>query len=121
MPHMSEKRKFARLPIRILVKWRKAFLGGQWESLDTIRNISRGGICIATKHQLKKGDIIEIELKLPSKRIIKSQSKVTWVKGINLYELDKDLEFEVGIEFVDIKREDREELSRFVLENFTSS
>ena len=120
MPHMSEKRKFARLPIRIFVKWRKSSLGEQWESLDAIRNISRGGICFATTHQLKKGDIVEIELKLPPKRIIKSQGKITWVKEVNLYELDKDLEFEVGVEFIDIKPEDREELSKFVLEHFTS-
>ncbi|RLG13300.1 hypothetical protein DRN69_05815 [Candidatus Pacearchaeota archaeon] len=115
---MSEKRKFARLPIKILVRWKKLTSDKQWDSIDVLRNISRGGICITTSCLLKKGEVIDLEIRLPTRETVKSQGKVNWVKEANLYDLSKNLEFETGIEFLDIKPEDRERLSKFILEFF---
>ena len=117
---MAEQRKFLRLDIRTLIKWNKdpSGLGKMPANLDTMRNISRAGICLTTSRILVKGDILSLEMKLPDNNVIRVRGEVAWVKELNPDDLDNEEEYDVGVELLDISSSDREELSKFVFDSF---
>ena len=116
----SEKRRFARLDIKALVKWEKITPDGDstLNDLDTMRNVSRGGIRLTVSRKLQKGDMLSVSIKLPAQKNISVKGRVVWIKEINLSTLAKNPEFDIGVEFIDIKEKDREVLNHFLFNSF---
>jgi len=116
---IPERRKFARLDIRALVKWEKITSeGNSTNDLDTIRNVSRGGICITVSRKLQKGDTLSIQIKLPNQENLLTKGIVVWVKEADTSDIDKKPEFDIGVEFLDMNDKDREELNHFLFNSF---
>ena len=117
---MAEQRKFLRLDTRTLIRWDKdpSGLGKAPANLDTMRNISRAGVCLTTSRILVKGDVLNLEIKLSGNNVIRVRGAVTWIKELNPDDLDHEEEYDVGVELLDISSPDREELSKFVFGSF---
>lgn len=131
---MIERRKFVRLNIDLKVKWKK--IPDKSEDLssnvDKIKNISRGGICLTTSKKLKigvdlhlesrlpnVGDCLSLEVELPKKRIIKAKGRVVWVSEMGIDNLEEKEAYNVGVEFIEMNEEDKEEIYRLVFESLS--
>ena len=115
---MPEKRKFVRLDMKVLVKW-KRIPEQTPSSADVMRNISRGGICLTVSETILKGDHLSLQIKLPTQKVITVTSEVVWIKDISADNLDNRMEYDIGCEFLDLRKEDMQELEQFVFEAFS--
>jgi len=48
-----------------------------------LRNITHGGICFAVEHPLEKGDLVEIDIKLPGNAEIAVKGNVVWASKLD--------------------------------------
>ena len=116
---MQEKRKFARLKVSVDVKWRKLEKSIQTETdtIDTAKDISRGGICVTSHQQLKPGTNLHLDITLPTGKVIAAAGKVVWIKNCStLHGIGQEVYY-IGIEFLHMSNEDREEIYKFVFES----
>jgi c-di-GMP-binding flagellar brake protein YcgR len=118
---MSEKRKFARLSIKVPIRWKIVTPDSETvdPKLDITRDISRGGICFKARNDIKAGTVLHLEIKLPNQKIINAQGRVVWSKDLSIERLQKEVEFDIGVEFLEIRDTDREEINKFVFEYLT--
>ena len=108
------RRKFPRANYKCLISIKKR-LTAKTISTQT-ENIGAGGICVLIKEDLGLFQGVDVELYLDEKRPpIKSGGTIVWVvkksspkKGQYMYD--------TGIEFIDIRPEDREKISEVVEE-----
>ena len=108
------RRKFPRAAYKCLITIKKR-LTSKTISTET-ENIGAGGICIIIKEDLGLFQGVDVELYLDDNRPpIKSGGTIVWVvkksgskKGFYLYD--------TGIEFIDVRPEDRERISEVVEE-----
>ena len=114
---MQERRKFVRLNANVDVKWAKitdkkeSLLG----DLSVGKNISGGGICLtAYGGNIGEGDMLYLEIELPTKKIVKTKCKVAWVGEFEIIGGRYEKRYDVGVEFLEIKDEDREEINKFI-------
>jgi len=78
-------------------------------------NISAVGICVILEKGLLKNTPVEIELFLPDGPIpVTCGGKVVWSIRRNEYAKRKSLQFDTGLEFVDITQEDKSRLRRII-------
>lgn len=76
------------------------------------RNISRGGVFIATPKKRKPGEVYEIQFSLPGvERSFRCRARVVWVRG---YRHDSHLQPGFGLQFLDIAEEDAEAIDAWV-------
>jgi c-di-GMP-binding flagellar brake protein YcgR len=114
---MGVKREFARLKLNVRVNWKKIndtsdFIG---EFPDATRDISAGGFCLNMDERLQIGDQLQTRMELPSKKIIKAKAKVVWIREFEITGRGDKKTYDTGIEFTEIRDEDREEINKFVL------
>lgn len=105
----QEKRKFPRANTSIPVRYRKL---GQAEeeagSLSVSRNLSEGGVCFSTNEFISRACRLIVELDMPEgSKSIKTISRIAWIKK-------KDNDFEVGNQFLEMSKKDKETVSSFV-------
>ncbi len=108
------RRKFPRANYKCLISIKKR-LTAKTISTQT-ENIGAGGICVLVKEDLGLFQGVDVELFLDdSKHPIKCGGTIVWVvkkaapkKGASIYD--------TGIEFIDIRPEDREKISEIVEE-----
>lgn len=101
-----EKRKFVRL---------KKCVDVTYVSLTTMRSpfssltkdIGGGGICIYPRDAIKKGEVLELEMRLPGEKPIFAVGKAAWIKG-------KPGKPEAGIKFIAIEAKDKARIFEFV-------
>jgi len=111
---MLEKRKFTRLKAPIgmsykLIKKNKR----QKTSLTWIKNISGGGVKIVAKDDLRKGDLLDIEIQIPHlKNPIRALGEVTWFSQPREKEWAEGRE--AGVRFRDIEPRDLHRILEFV-------
>ena len=43
-----------------------------------LKNITHGGICFSVEHSLEKGDLVELDIKLPGNAEISVKGNVVW-------------------------------------------
>lgn len=105
------RRKFPRANYKCLISIKKR-LTAKTISTQT-ENIGAGGICVLLKEDLGLFQGVDVELFIDESRPIKCGGTVVWVvkkasskKGSFLYD--------TGIEFIDIRPEDREKISEIV-------
>lgn len=111
---MQERRNYPRLDISVGVSWKKVGSSEQVAESDLTKNIAAGGICLIVFEKVVLGDILFLELTLPTKQTIVCRGRVVWVRDLGILGKEAQRKFDVGIEFVDISSEDRETIKKFV-------
>jgi len=110
---MRERRRFVRLDINVKVRWKRIEQVNE-EEKEVTKNISGGGICLIAEEKLNKGDTLYLEIELPSGELIYARGRVVWVNEYEIIGVEVKKKYDVGIEFIEIKEEDREEIGRYI-------
>jgi c-di-GMP-binding flagellar brake protein YcgR len=111
---MEEKRQFVRLSKTVGVKWSEAQAGqGEEQVQDMTMDISEGGICLIEYETLPVGKELNLEMELPTGKTIFSKGRVAWIREFEIIGGRREKGYEVGIQFIDISSEDKEEINRF--------
>ena len=110
---MLEKRKFIRLNAYVDVAWAKTTVSHPSSAIqgDKSKNISEGGLCLNIGEAVNAGDVLDLMIKLPNQKTLRSKGRVQWVKESQVV----TKRYDVGLEFLDISAQDREEMKAFVL------
>lgn len=119
---MEEKRRYVRLNASVDVRWSK--IVDPVEKLaynnNITKNISEGGICLLVYEKVEVGDILSLIFELPTRKTICSKAQVRWVKEFRMGGEKARQGYDIGLEFLDILSEDREEIKNFVFSFFPS-
>lgn len=118
-----EKRRFPRLEDNIFVFSDSGFSPpGEFKALT--RNISAGGLMLETEKEIPIEKELKFEIYQPtknSKDVIFSLpvlAKVSWIKKIEKDKFEEgENRYRVGIEFSEIKEEDRQKITKYVEQN----
>ena len=116
----AERRKFPRLEDNIFILCSlKATHAAEFKAFT--RDICGGGLMFETDRNIPAGSELELEIYQPSdsgKRIIFSVhviAKVAWTRGIEKDAFEEgENRYQVGVEFSEIKEEDRQRIVNFV-------
>jgi c-di-GMP-binding flagellar brake protein YcgR len=109
---MQERRRFVRLDVNVTVRWNKITEGAvQVTSIN--KDISENGICLIVEDELSAGDTLQMEMELPTKKIIHSVGQVVWASPFVILG-SGERKFNAGIEFIKLNDEDRQELGKFI-------
>lgn len=113
---MEEKREFARLDLNVKVDWKKISetYEPKQEYSDKTKNISAGGLCLVVYEKLNVGEKLQIEMELPSKKVINAEGKVVWISEYEILGREEEKIYDIGVEFMKISKEEREEINKFV-------
>jgi c-di-GMP-binding flagellar brake protein YcgR len=111
---LDERRKFVRLNAMADVIYRKRDVSEQ-ETLSLSRNIGEGGICLIAYDDLKKADVLDLQIYLPDDpKHIPAVGRVAWVNEFVVGDASGGRRLDVGIEFLEIKEEDRGRIEKYV-------
>ncbi len=109
---MQEKRRFPRLDIRVKVEYQIAE-SPQNKIKSFTKNVSQGGICLFLDSSLDKGTLLDLKLYMPDKNEpILATGKIAWIEKFEVG--DTKEQFEAGIEFIDIAKEDSDRVAKYV-------
>ena len=72
------------------------------------KDISIGGICITTNHQISEGTVLFLVIPLKDKGIIKAIGEVLWSEKIS------NAHYETGIEFFSLNDSSKNKISSYV-------
>ncbi len=115
---MEEKRRFPRFEIAVGVRWAGIFPDtrlGKVEEADMTKNISEGGICLIVEDKLVVGDRLQLKIELPGGKVVNAVGRTVWRDSVDV-SLGKDKKsHRVGIEFLNIPSQHREEIKGIVL------
>ncbi len=106
-----EKRKFprAKFPCKIVV-----YLPQQHTVVTHTENIGCGGVRVIVDENLEVSSVVGIEIFLDSGEVLRCKGKVIW-KLEEKSPLAKDaLLFDLGLEFMDMKKEDKKTIEHIV-------
>ena len=109
---MDIKRNFQRLDLCVGVKWRKLDDSTAHNITET-KNISQGGICLKAYQEVSVGDILKMEIQLPGGKIIRPTAKIAWIGDFEAVGRKSQKRYNVGIQFIDLREIDREEIRKF--------
>lgn len=116
----AERRKFPRVEDNIFILGSlKANHAAEFKAFT--RDISGGGLMFETDRDIPAGSELELEIYQPSGRekevffSIHAVAKVAWIKGIAKDTFEEgENRYQVGVEFSEIKEEDRQRIVNFV-------
>jgi c-di-GMP-binding flagellar brake protein YcgR len=112
--YFEERRKFPRLNLAVDINYSLLQKESSLKVGVQSKNISAGGICLIVYEKVKIGDSLALVINLPDgERPIQVNGIVKWI-GEAILIADKKNSWDVGIEFIGIKEEDREKLSKNV-------
>ena|SRR5581483_20386 len=74
-----------------------------------LKNLSADGLQVASGEQFEKGDILELEVKLPNGGHLRSVAKVIWCRKD-----ESDEGFHSGIQLIPVYEEDLKKLHEFL-------
>lgn len=119
----SERRKYSRLKDNV-------FIFGNLTSSSTegfkviTRDISAGGLMFELERDIPKESELELEIYQPGNRdktiffSIHSLARVAWIKSLERENLEQgENKYRMGIEFLEIKQEDRQRVAKFISES----
>lgn len=106
-----DNRKFPRVKTHIPVRYRKLRQGAGVDGASSItKNMSQGGIRFRTAEFISMACRLILELDLPMfTKPVKAISKVAWIK-----KAPSGGEYEVGNQFLEMSRKDKELISEYV-------
>lgn len=118
-----EKRKFPRLKDNIFVFCRLGPTSSDEFKAITC-DISGGGLMFETERDIPKESKLELEIYQPGNRdktiffSIHSLARVAWIKRLEKENLEQgENKYRMGIEFLEIKQEDRQRVAKFISES----
>lgn len=110
MSTSNEKRKSPRIESRFPLKYRDMKRSGEEFRGTVSKNISEGGIRFRSDRFISLACRLVVELNLPAiAKPIRAVSKITWIKKLPVGD-----DYEVGNQFLEIAREDKEIIREFV-------
>ncbi len=111
MEQNTEKRKNPRVKTHIPVRYRKLRQGAGVDGASSItKNMSQGGIRFRTAEFISMACRLILELDLPMfTKPVKAISKVAWIR-----KAPSGSEYEVGNQFLEISKKDKELISEYV-------
>ncbi len=117
MEKLQERRSFVRLNLLSDVIYTKS---PKEERLTFTKNISKGGICIIAYEELKKSELLDLEIYLPDDNApINAKGKVAWSKEFIIGDKARGKRFDVGVEFVEINDSDLNKIDKYVFRHAT--
>jgi hypothetical protein len=113
---MDEKRRFVRLNVGVTVSWNKIGEGKEpvGEKDAMVKNISGAGICMIAYRDVKQGEQLNLEMTLPSGKKIAAKGRISWTKSFEIIGRESNRSYETGVEFIEIRDEDRQAIVDFV-------
>lgn len=113
---MEEKRRFFRLDVSAEVHWTKSqsISEASLSSVSETRNLSPLGLCLVLYDRLRQGDILTLEIALPSGTVIKCRGEVRWIREFEAAARKSRLLYDVGLELLDPGTHVRETLKKFL-------
>lgn len=110
-----ERRRFPRISYPCWIKIKKKMSSSEY--FTHTENIGCGGICVILKESLSLFQELELELDLEDMRpFVKCEGRVVWVIKRAQYRLRRPSCFDIGIEFVNLKPEDRTRIQNLIRE-----
>ena len=113
----QEKRRFRRTDYNTNVTWKSLTTPSRGTAVipDITKDISAGGIRLALYEFLEIGTKLELEFSIGTEKIIKVKGWVKWIERIKMTNDDRTtVGYYVGIEFLDISKEDKAFIDKFV-------
>ncbi len=112
----EERRKFVRLNINVEINY--TVLSHPPYKQFTIpsksKNIGAGGICFISEQELRPGEFLKLEIKLPQDPpTVHALGKVVWVKPFSLAS-EKTHRYDMGIEFIELSPVDKQKINKYV-------
>jgi len=111
-----ERRRFPRLPFNAEVEY--AVSEQEEAELFTTesKNISLVGIRIIVFERLEQGAILDLKFPLPQlNKFIITKGRVAWIRELTIRKKKVGSVYEAGIEFINIKDTDIQELDKYLL------
>jgi len=107
----SERRKFKRVKTHVPVKYRKLREGAGSVGFGSLsRDLSQGGVHFRAGEFISMACRLILEVDIPMlTRPIKAISKVAWIR-----KTDNGDDYEIGNQFLEISKKDRELISEYV-------
>jgi len=107
----TEKRKFTRVKTHIPVKYRKLREGAGSVGFGSLsRDLSQGGVQFRAEEFISMACRLIVEVDIPMlTRPVKAISKVAWIR-----KTDSGDDYEIGNQFLEISKKDRELISEYV-------
>ena len=111
MNDMSERRKFKRVKTHVPIKYRKLREGAGSVGFGSLsRDLSQGGVHFRAGEFISMACRLILEVDIPMlTRPIKAISKVAWIR-----KTDNGDDYEIGNQFLEISKKDRELISEYV-------
>lgn len=117
---MDERRRYPRLNFNVEVEYHKIDASRNPDKLTGTKNISIGGVCIVALDKLNVGDAISLKIYLPDEMPpIYTKGLVAWVEEFSVGSISTSKAFDAGIEFVDLKDDDKDRINKFVIQRMT--
>ena len=111
-----ERRKFPRLNTSTDVEYiviGKTLAG---EKKTVTKNISAGGICLIVYEKIETATVLDLRIYLRDiNATIEARGQVKWSSYFTMAP-DSRPRYDIGIEFIEIKEPDRQQLSKYVLD-----
>lgn len=112
---MEDKRKFMRFNVSLDAGSKPASWFRPMKRYS-IKDVSREGLKLSAKEAMKEGDMLELELSVPTKKApITAVSQVVWNHKIS------DSGYDIGLKFKTIKPEERFELLDYAYDKWVES
>lgn len=102
---MEERRKYPRINVTTLIKF-KSHSDNNLNNGEA-QDISKNGICINSKKEYAKGDIITLQLFLGEK-ISNLEGEITWIENT------KTGNYNIGLEYTKIEKQDLAEIEKYI-------
>jgi len=105
-----ERRKFARIKTRIPLEYKNLRTKDKDTKGVLAKDISEGGIRFLSSEFLSLANRLVVAINIPtSARQVKAISKIAWIKKLPAGDM-----YEVGNQFLEISKEDKQEVARYV-------
>ncbi|MFH1771428.1 MAG: PilZ domain-containing protein [Candidatus Omnitrophota bacterium] len=123
---IKERRKFKRVNITALARWKKYPAKSQNVSSypAIIKNISEGGICISSYTKLDVGEKILANLVLPNRDSVSFYGQVVWEELENAGKTGNSAtasKYVIGIKIINIDPVDRKKINKLTFLKFLNS
>jgi hypothetical protein len=112
---MEDKRKFLRFDVSLDARSKTP----GWfrpRSRYAVKDVSREGLKLSSKEALKNGDVLELELSMPTKR-----SPITALSQVMWSHKKSDSDYDIGLKFKTIKPEEKFELLDYAFDKWVES
>jgi c-di-GMP-binding flagellar brake protein YcgR len=111
-----ERRRLPRLPLNAEVEYSVPDQEETELFTTESRNISSVGVCIIVFERLEQGTILDLKFPLPQlNKFIITKGRVAWIREFSIRNKKVNMVYEAGIEFINIKDTDRQELEKYIL------